>query len=129
MAAPSNAGGPGAPPPPPPARRGAPSAPPLVRPGAEVLSAEPRAKYHEAQRRGDRARFRGLTFWSPNINIFRDPRWGRGQETYGEDPYLTGRLGVAFVRGLQGDDPKYLKTVSTPKHYRSEERRVGKECR
>ncbi|HYY96998.1 MAG TPA: glycoside hydrolase family 3 N-terminal domain-containing protein, partial [Pyrinomonadaceae bacterium] len=84
---------------------------------AEVISTEARAKYHEAQRRGDRARFRGLTFWSPNINIFRDPRWGRGQETYGEDPYLTGRLGVEFVKGLQGDDPKYLKVVSTPKHY------------
>ena len=59
----------------------------------------------------------GLTIWSPNINIFRDPRWGRGQETYGEDPFLTSRLGVAFVTGLQGDDPKYFKTVATPKHY------------
>jgi len=84
---------------------------------ADVISTEARAKYNEAQRRGNRARFYGLTFWSPNINIFRDPRWGRGQETYGEDPYLTSRLGVAFVNGLQGDDPKYLKTVSTPKHY------------
>jgi beta-glucosidase len=84
---------------------------------AEVISTEARAKYHEAQRRGDRSRFRGLTFWSPNINIFRDPRWGRGQETYGEDPYLAGRLGVEFVKGLQGDDPKYLKVVATPKHY------------
>src|SRR5690242_21952987 len=59
----------------------------------------------------------GLTYWSPNINIFRDPRWGRGQETYGEDPCLTSRLGVAFVKGMQGDDPTYLKTVATPKHY------------
>ena len=59
----------------------------------------------------------GLTFWTPNINIFRDPRWGRGQETYGEDPYLTAQMGVAFVKGLQGDDPKYLKTVATSKHY------------
>ena len=59
----------------------------------------------------------GLTIWSPNINIFRDPRWGRGQETYGEDPFLTSRLGVAFVNGLQGDDPNYFKTVATPKHY------------
>ena len=59
----------------------------------------------------------GLTYWSPNINLFRDPRWGRGQETYGEDPYLMGRMGVAFVKGLQGDHPKYLKIVSTPKHY------------
>src|SRR5918911_2096672 len=84
---------------------------------AEVISTEARAKYNEAQRRGNRARFYGLTFWSPNINIFRDPRWGRGQETYGEDPYLTSRLGVAFVKGLQGDDPKYLKTVATSKHY------------
>lgn len=84
---------------------------------ATVISDEGRAKYHEAQRRGNRNRFFGLTFWSPNINIFRDPRWGRGQETYGEDPYLTSRLGVEFVKGLQGNDPKYLKVVATPKHY------------
>ena len=84
---------------------------------ATVISDEGRAKHHEAARRGDRRIYRGLTFWSPNINIFRDPRWGRGMETYGEDPYLTGRMGVAFVKGLQGDDPKYLKTVSTPKHF------------
>jgi beta-glucosidase len=90
---------------------------PLVNRVATVISEEARAKYHEAQRRGDRRRFYGLTFWSPNINVFRDPRWGRGQETYGEDPYLTGRLGVAFVKGLQGDDPKYLRVVATPKHY------------
>ena len=89
----------------------------LINRVATVISEEARAKYHEAQRRGNRNRFYGLTFWSPNINIFRDPRWGRGQETYGEDPYLTSRLGVAFVKGLQGDDPKYLKVVSTPKHY------------
>ncbi len=62
-------------------------------------------------------RYQGLTFWSPNINIFRDPRWGRGQETYGEDPYLTARMGVAFVKGLQGDDPRYLKVVATAKHF------------
>lgn len=91
--------------------------PPLVNRVATVISDEARAKYHEAQRRGNYDRFHGLTFWSPNINIFRDPRWGRGQETYGEDPYLTSRLGVAFVKGLQGDDPKYLKVVATPKHY------------
>src|SRR6185369_13206253 len=91
--------------------------PPLVNRVANVISDEARAKYHEAQRRGNYNRFYGLTFWSPNINIFRDPRWGRGQETYGEDPYLTSRLGVAFVKGLQGDDPKYLKVVATPKHY------------
>jgi beta-glucosidase len=91
--------------------------PRLISRVAAVISEEARAKFHEAQRRGNRARFFGLTFWSPNINIFRDPRWGRGQETYGEDPYLTGRLGVEFVKGLQGDDPKYLKVVATPKHY------------
>src|SRR5689334_7626464 len=91
--------------------------PPLVNRVATVISDEARAKYHEAQRRGNHDRFYGLTFWSPNINIFRDPRWGRGQETYGEDPYLTARMGVAFVEGLQGDDPRYLKVVSTPKHY------------
>src|SRR5687767_15521624 len=91
--------------------------PPLVNRVATVISDEARAKYHEAQRQRNYNRFYGLTFWSPNINIFRDPRWGRGQETYGEDPYLTSRLGVAFVKGLQGDDPKYLKVVSTPKHY------------
>ncbi|MDK2902239.1 MAG: beta-glucosidase [Clostridiales bacterium] len=82
-----------------------------------AISDEARAKHHEFVRQGDRGIFKGLTFWSPNINIFRDPRWGRGQETYGEDPYLTGRMGLAFVKGLQGDDPKYLKVVATPKHY------------
>ncbi len=91
--------------------------PALINRVATVISDEARAKYHEAQRRGNRSRFHGLTFWSPNINIFRDPRWGRGQETYGEDPYLSARLGVEFVKGLQGNDPKYLKTVATPKHY------------
>ncbi len=84
---------------------------------AQVISTEARAKHHEFVRKGERERNQGLTFWSPNINILRDPRWGRGQETYGEDPYLTGRLGVAFVKGLQGDDPKYFKVISTPKHY------------
>lgn len=84
---------------------------------ADVISTEARAKHHEFVRNNQRARYEGLTFWSPNINIFRDPRWGRGQETYGEDPYLTGRLGVAFVQGLQGNDPRYLKVVATPKHY------------
>lgn len=84
---------------------------------ANAISDEARAKYHEAQRRGKRGIYQGLTFWSPNINIFRDPRWGRGHETYGEDPYLTGRMGYEFVRGMQGDDPKYLKTVATAKHY------------
>jgi len=84
---------------------------------ATIISTEARAKHHEAVRQGDRGQYKGLTFWSPNINIFRDPRWGRGQETYGEDPYLTARMGVAFVKGLQGDDAKYLKVVATPKHY------------
>ena len=64
-----------------------------------------------------RERYYGLTFWTPNINIFRDPRWGRGQETYGEDPYLTGQMGIPFVKGLQGDDPRYLKAVATTKHF------------
>lgn len=84
---------------------------------ATVISDEARAKHHEAVRRGERGIYRGLTYWSPNINIFRDPRWGRGQETYGEDPYLTSRMGLAFVRGLQGDDPRYLKLAATAKHF------------
>ncbi len=84
---------------------------------ADCISTEARAKHHEFVRKGERGRYKGLTFWSPNINIFRDPRWGRGQETYGEDPYLTSRLGVAFVKGLQGDDPRYWKVIATPKHY------------
>ena len=89
----------------------------LIHTVAGAISDEARAKHHEAVRHNIRKIYYGLTFWSPNINIFRDPRWGRGQETYGEDPYLTGRMGVAFVRGLQGDDPHYLKVVSTPKHF------------
>ncbi len=89
----------------------------LLKAVATAISDEARAKYNDAVRRDFRKRFYGLTFWSPNINIFRDPRWGRGQETYGEDPYLTSRLGVAFVRGMQGEDPRYLKTIATPKHY------------
>ncbi|MDA0991253.1 MAG: glycoside hydrolase family 3 C-terminal domain-containing protein, partial [Verrucomicrobia bacterium] len=84
---------------------------------AEAISDEARAKHHQAARQENRGIYYGLTFWTPNINIFRDPRWGRGQETYGEDPHLTARLGVAFCKGLQGDDPKYLKLVATPKHY------------
>lgn len=99
----------------------------LMRRVAEAISTEARAKYHDAQTRpaptGPETlltlpgRTAGLTYWSPNINIFRDPRWGRGQETYGEDPHLAARMGVAFVRGMQGDDPRYLKVVATPKHY------------
>ncbi len=84
---------------------------------ATAISDEARAKYHESVRRGHRGIYQGLTFWSPNINIFRDPRWGRGMETYGEDPWLAGRLAVSFVRGMQGDHEFYLKTVATPKHF------------
>jgi beta-glucosidase len=112
---------------------GAPFDEPLINKMATVISTEARAKFHEYQRTqaavpssganlpgsgmGVRPGPAGLDSWSPNINIFRDPRWGRGHETYGEDPFLTGRLGTAFVRGMQGDDPKYFKTISTPKHY------------
>jgi beta-glucosidase len=84
---------------------------------ATAISDEARAKHHEFVRRGKRLIYQGLTFWSPNVNIFRDPRWGRGQETYGEDPYLTGEMAVRFIKGLQGDDPCYLKTVAASKHY------------
>ncbi|HEY5803784.1 MAG TPA: glycoside hydrolase family 3 C-terminal domain-containing protein [Lysobacter sp.] len=90
---------------------------PLMGEVASVISDEARAKHHEFARQGQHGRYQGLTFWSPNINIFRDPRWGRGQETYGEDPYLTARMGVAFVKGLQGDDPKYRKLDATAKHF------------
>src|SRR5581483_1242943 len=91
---------------------------PLMHQIATVISTEFRAKYNtERHPDGSTEWYRGLTVWSPNINIFRDPRWGRGQETYGEDPFLTSRMGLAFVTGLQGDDPKYLKTVATPKHF------------
>ncbi|KZS40916.1 glucan 1,4-alpha-glucosidase [Aquimarina aggregata] len=82
-----------------------------------AISDEARAKHHRFSDQGKRGIYQGLTFWTPNINIFRDPRWGRGQETYGEDPYLTGRMGVNFIKGLQGDDPKYLKVVATAKHF------------
>jgi beta-glucosidase len=100
--------------------------PDLVHRIADAISTEARAKYHEAQRRpavpevppgNSPGRIAWLTYWSPNINIFRDPRWGRGQETYGEDPLLTSRMAVEFVKGMQGDDPNYLKVVATPKHY------------
>ena len=91
---------------------------PLVHDIAKVISTEFRAKYYaDRHPDGSTDQYHGLTAWSPNINIFRDPRWGRGQETYGEDPFLTSRMGVAFVTGLQGDDPKYLEVVATPKHY------------
>src|SRR5690554_259861 len=84
---------------------------------ASAISDEARAKYNEFIKHEDRGIYKGLTFWTPNVNIFRDPRWGRGQETYGEDPYLSGRLGVAFIKGLQGDDPRYMKTAACAKHY------------
>ena len=84
---------------------------------ADAISTEARAKYNLFSKQGMRGRYQGLTFWSPNVNIFRDPRWGRGQETYGEDPWLTSRLGVAYVKGLQGDHPKYLKAAGMGKHY------------
>ncbi len=84
---------------------------------AVAISDEARAMHHHFVSIGQRGLYQGLTFFSPNINIFRDPRWGRGQETYGEDPYLTSRLGSNFVRGLQGDDPRYLKLVATAKHF------------
>ncbi len=106
---------------------------PLVHQIATTISTEARAKFHEYERRGAATQASGpalpgsglfvrpgpagLDYWSPNVNIFRDPRWGRGQETYGEDPFLTGRLGTMFVRGLQGDDPKYFKVIATPKHF------------
>ena len=89
----------------------------LIHQVADAISSEARAKFNMSVEIGQRNRYQGLTMWTPNINIFRDPRWGRGQETYGEDPYLTSRMGVAFVKGLQGDDSKYLKVVATPKHY------------
>jgi beta-glucosidase len=84
---------------------------------ASAIADEGRAKHHEFARHDDRGYYKGLTFWTPNINIFRDPRWGRGHETYGECPHLTGQLGIAFCKALQGDDPKYLKLVATPKHF------------
>src|SRR5262245_38764308 len=90
---------------------------PLLKEVASVIADEGRAKHHEFAGRGERGRYQGLTFWSPNINIFRDPRWGRGQETYGEDPFLTARMGVSFVQGLQGDDPRYFKVIATAKHF------------
>ena len=90
---------------------------PLMFRVATAISDEARAKHQEYLRKGLHRRYEGLTFWSPNINIFRDPRWGRGQETYGEDPFLAGRLAVHFIRGMQGDDPKYFKTIATVKHF------------
>jgi beta-glucosidase len=90
---------------------------PLFKQIGDVISMEARAKNNQALREGNHDIYFGLTFWSPNINIFRDPRWGRGQETYGEDPYLTSQLGVNFIEGLQGQDPTYFKVIATPKHF------------
>jgi beta-glucosidase len=90
---------------------------PLIHSIADVISTEARAKYNRAQREHNYSIYYGLTIWSPNINIVRDPRWGRGQETYGEDPFLTGSIGQAFVTGLQGTNPRYLKVVATAKHF------------
>lgn len=91
--------------------------PEMVEKMGEVISTEGRARHHESARQGDYGTYKGLTYWSPNVNIFRDPRWGRGHETYGECPFLTGQMGAAFVRGVQGDHPKYMKAIATPKHY------------
>ena len=84
---------------------------------SNAISDEARAKYNEFQRQGKYGMYQGLTYWTPNINIFRDPRWGRGMETYGEDPYLTAEMAIPFIKGLQGNDPRYLKLVATVKHF------------
>mgnify|MGYP002143179429 FL=1 len=89
----------------------------LIKQVADVISTEARAKYNAAIKKDRHLQYMGLTFWSPNVNIFRDPRWGRGHETYGEDPFLTAKMGVAFVKGMQGNNPNYLKTAATAKHF------------
>ncbi|KAA3633839.1 MAG: glycoside hydrolase family 3 protein, partial [Bacteroidetes bacterium] len=89
----------------------------LIHKVGEVIATEARAKYNLASANGQRERYQGLTFWTPNVNIFRDPRWGRGQETYGEDPFLTSRIAVSFVKGLQGDHPKFVKAAGMGKHF------------
>ena len=90
---------------------------PRIHEMATVIGIEGRIKHAQDERAGHSNIFEGLDFWAPNVNIFRDPRWGRGQETYGEDPFLTARMAVAFVTGMQGDDPHYYRVISTPKHY------------
>lgn len=97
--------------------RGATFDPDLERKVGDAVSTEARAKFNLFQKKGNHAIYAGLTFWSPNVNMFRDPRWGRGQETFGEDPFLSGRMGAAYVKGLQGDDPKYLKAAACAKHF------------
>ena len=89
----------------------------LIQEIGDVVSTEGRAKFNEFSRRGDHGIYKGLTFWAPNVNIFRDPRWGRGHETYGEDPYLTGELGCAYIKGLQGPDPEHPKAAACAKHF------------
>ncbi|MDP4271981.1 MAG: glycoside hydrolase family 3 N-terminal domain-containing protein, partial [Bacteroidota bacterium] len=91
--------------------------PDLVKRIGEAISDEAWAKFNIAQRMQNYGKYTGLTFYAPNINIFRDPRWGRGQETYGEDPYLTSRMGIAYLQGMQGNDPHFLKTAACAKHY------------
>jgi beta-glucosidase len=90
---------------------------PRIHEMATAIGIEGRIKHAQDERAGHSNVFEGLDFWAPNVNIFRDPRWGRGQETYGEDPFLSGRMAVAFVTGMQGDDPNYYRVISTPKHY------------
>lgn len=89
----------------------------LIHEVANAISDEGRAKYHDFVKKGKRGIYQGITFWTPNINIFRDPRWGRGMETYGEDPFLTGEIAEQFIKGIQGDDPKYYKAIATAKHF------------
>ncbi len=91
--------------------------PALIRQIGDAIATEGRAKYQVARKNKNYARYTGLSFWSPNINIFRDPRWGRGMETWGEDPFLTGMMGTAYVKGMQGDDPVYLKVAACGKHF------------
>ncbi|HIV12358.1 MAG TPA: glycoside hydrolase family 3 protein, partial [Candidatus Pullilachnospira stercoravium] len=88
----------------------------LLRQAGEIVATEGRSKYNEQSRQGDRGLYKGLTFWAPNVNIFRDPRWGRGQETYGEDPLLTGELAVCYIQGIQGDGRR-LKAAACAKHF------------
>ena len=90
---------------------------PTIHEMATAIGVEGRIKHVLAERAGHSDIFEGLDFWAPNVNIFRDPRWGRGQETYGEDPFLSARLAVAFVTGMQGSDPRYYRVISTPKHF------------
>src|SRR5579884_3111744 len=90
---------------------------PRIHEMATAIGTEGRIVHAQSLQDGNSGFFKGLDFWAPNVNIFRDPRWGRGQETYGEDPFLSGRMAVAFVTGMQGDDPRYYRVISTPKHF------------